>query len=178
VPEHLSSPNSERISFSEVSGKQRFDPQQVERFLAYSADVYPEIQEWWRRRVVPDLHEGSRVCYTASRSGDIVGVCIGKFGKPSNKLCTLRVCPSVQSQNVGSQLLNRFFLDIMKTKSGRGVHFTISEAVDAECGSFFRELGFARQAWFQRPGRSAGDEWVYARSVVSPHNAGGLLKCL
>ena len=135
----------------------------VESFLGASAALYPEIEEWWRRRVLPDLHRRERVCYTAREEGRLVGLCIGKIDSRSTKLCTLRVDESVQSSGVGSLLLGRLFRDVARF-GGRQVHFTISEAVDSKCGAYFRRLGFFRRAYFGRPGRDAGDELIYSMS--------------
>ncbi|MBK9755890.1 MAG: GNAT family N-acetyltransferase [Nannocystis sp.] len=138
----------------------------VESFLGASAALYPEIEEWWRRRVLPDLRRRDRVCYIAREDGRLVGLCIGKVAPRSTKLCTLRVDDSVQSSGVGSRLLGRLFHDVAKV-GGRQIHFTISEAVDTRCGAYFRRLGFSQRGYIGRPGRDAGDELIYAMSSAS-----------
>jgi ribosomal protein S18 acetylase RimI-like enzyme len=137
---------------------------QVEMFLGASVALYPEIDQWWRRRVLPGLRRRERVVYTAIDEGRLLGVCIGKIDLRSTKLCTLRVDDEVQHLGLGSRLLRRLLCDVAGV-GGRQVHFTISESIDQSCGSYFRGLGFSRRALLRRPKREAGDELVYSLAM-------------
>jgi len=139
----------------------------VRSFLGASVELYPEIDEWWQRRVLPALLRRERICYAAVEEGRLVGLCIGKVAARSAKLCTLRVDSSVQGLGVGSQLLTHFVRDVKRIGTSQ-MHFTISEAVDSDCGAYFRGLGFVRRARHPKRGRAAGDELVYALSMPRP----------
>jgi ribosomal protein S18 acetylase RimI-like enzyme len=136
---------------------------QVENFLDETVFIYPDIHDWFREKIRPGLG-GNRVCYAAFQHDRVVGVCIGKLSQKSSKLCSMRVDPLWQGVGIGSALLQNFFRDVSQVPA-RQIHLTISEEIDAQCGGYFRGLGFERSGQLRHPGRAAGDELVYVRPV-------------
>jgi len=125
----------------------------VEEFLGESDSLYPGINEWWKRRVIPDLESGQRFCRIVAVDGEVAAVAIAKYQKKSSKLCTLRVNPRFRRLGLGQKLLRATLRDLLKSNTRR-VHFTISEEIFAECGSFFTPYGFHlahwKQGWYVR----------------------------
>lgn len=157
VIERLTTTDSERL-------------RQVAQFLCESASIYPEIEDWWSRRVLPEICaqvQSPRICYVTSIDGNMNGLCILKLGKKSTKLCTLRVSEESRAIGLGTMLLRRVFADAEQYSNG-AVHFTMSEHVDEHSGSFFKNAGFSMVGFDKRIGRNAGDELVY--SITSHSN--------
>lgn len=126
---------------------------EVEAFLAESVEIYPGIDEWWRNRVVPGIERADRICRIAFIDNKLAAVAIGRLHTKSSKLCTLRVRPEYRGKRIGQRLLESTLHDFMR-HGARRVHYTISEAVVAECGGFFQPYGFGlahyRKDWYAR----------------------------
>ncbi|MBL8877033.1 MAG: hypothetical protein JNM86_14660 [Phycisphaerae bacterium] len=133
----------------------------VEEFLGESAALYPDIDHWWRSKVVPGLDGPSRVCRMVAVDGEIAAVAIAKYGRRSSKLCTLRVRPQFRSAGFGQSLLRSVLVSLLEAGTDK-VHFTISEEIASQCGSFFEPYGFHFDDW--SPGRYVRgmDELVYS----------------
>jgi predicted transcriptional regulator len=114
--------------------------------LGESDGLYPGITEWWKRRVIPGLESGERRCRMVSVDGAIAAVAIAKYGRKSSKLCTLRVGPRFQRNGIGQQLLRTTLRDLLQSDTRR-IHFTISEEIFSNCGSFFTPYGFHLAHW-------------------------------
>ena len=125
----------------------------VRDFLLESSDLYPGIDKWWDRRVVPGLGNGQRVCRVRMVDGKMAAVAIGKRSHRSSKLCTLRVRDEYQGQGIGQQLLHSTLRDLLST-GARRMHLTISEPILDQCGRFFDPYGFSfvtcRKGWYIR----------------------------
>lgn len=118
----------------------------IKDFLLESEDIYPGIDRWWERQVLPGLRSGRRVCHVALDNEDVVAIGIGKHDRNSAKLCTLRVKESHRGQGLGERLLHRTVSDLLERQS-RSVYYTISEKVLAECQTFFEPYQFELTHW-------------------------------
>ncbi len=125
----------------------------IEDFLGESDGLYPGIVHWWRKSVLPDLGEGRRLCRAISVDGAVAALAIARIERKSSKLCTLRVDPKFRNQGLGQRLLRQVLGGLLESGTRR-VHFTISEQILDECGSFFQPYGFRlahwRQGWYVR----------------------------
>ena len=139
------------------------DYEQIRRFLLESVSLYPAIDGWWCRRVMPGIATGERTCHVAATDDSIVGLCIGRISKESSKLCTLRVREEHRASRIGQTLLHRALKDMLKAHC-KAVHYTISEKILCECGSFYEQYGFRMVSW--QPGRytKGMDELVFSVS--------------
>lgn len=119
---------------------------QIRDFLAQSDDIYPGIDRWWDRCVVPGIRSGQRVCHVAIDNNEVVAIGIGKHDRGSAKLCTLRVRDSHQGQGLGERLLHQTVSDLLNREC-KSVFYTISEKVFAECSGFFEPYKFELRHW-------------------------------
>lgn len=118
----------------------------VSEFLVESEHLYPGIEKWWSDKVVPGLDDGRRLCRMIAVDGEVAALAIAKVDIHSSKLCTLRVRPKFQGLGLGQQLIRSTFASLLERQTGR-IHFTISEEINHECGSFFEPYGFKLGAW-------------------------------
>lgn len=134
---------------------------QINDFLLESVEFYPGIDSWWRNRVVPGVRTGQRVCHVARVQGHIAAVGIGKRANTSAKLCTLRVRDLYRGLGLGQLLLYQTIKDLVASNCQR-VHYTISEDVFYQCGSFFSPYGFSMVSWSRERYAKGIEELVFA----------------
>lgn len=118
----------------------------IEEFLGETDHLYPGITTWWRRTVFPEIESGQRICRAIAVDGEIAAVAIAKIEERSSKLCTLRVAPQFRGHGMGEQLLRQVLAGMLSSGTRR-VHFTISEQIFQDCGSFFAPYGFQLAHW-------------------------------
>lgn len=118
----------------------------IKEFLFESSTIYPSISDWWETRVLPGLKSSERFCQTVTIDGEIAALSIVKRSKASSKLCTLKVHEKYRGLGIGQYLLHSTFLKLISINCN-SIHFTISEDVMNQCGSFFTPYGFALSTW-------------------------------
>lgn len=138
------------------------DHTRIQEFLAESNFLYPDIDCWWRKRVIPGISEGLRKVLVACSGASIDGIFIGKLGD-SAKICTLRLRESARNQGVGRALVTEGLTKLLVTKANR-FHVTISEAAEEGAIDFFESLGFGRIGVESDRYRKGVDEFIYACS--------------
>ena len=154
----------EKVQFSII---ENLDPakheiySKIRNFLLESQHIYPSIDSWWLRRVIPGIITGERFCQIATIDGDIVALSIVKRGKPSAKLCTLKVADKYRSSRLGQYLLHSSIKKILSHGS-RSVHYSISEPIELQCGNFFTPYGFSLQFWKKGRYVKGVDELVFS----------------
>ncbi len=67
--------------------------------------VYPDFAEWYRRRVVPGVSDGSRMIFAEVAHDGIAGVAIAKRSREELKLCTLWRDPFRGDGDTASRLM-------------------------------------------------------------------------
>src|SRR5262249_30354696 len=86
------------------------------------------------------------LCRLVSVDGRIAAVAIAKLHHKSSKLCTLRVRPEYRNLGLGQRLLRSTLASLLEADTPK-VHFTISEEIFEESGSFFTPYGFRLGHW-------------------------------
>jgi GNAT superfamily N-acetyltransferase len=144
--------------------------QEVERFLSASEEAYPGIVAWWRKRVMPEVGRGARVCDGAYAEGRLIGLCIGKLDAESAKLCSLRVDEAHRGRGLARSLLAPF-VDAAHRTGAHRIHFTMGDGCEHEFGGYFQALGFSRRAWQRHRYRRGHDEHVFIAPTVQVRSA-------
>ena len=119
---------------------------QIREVLAESSSLYPGIEIWWDKQVVPGLQTGERICRIATIDDEIAAIGIGKRGKKSAKLCTLRVRDQFLGSGLGQKMLFDTLSDLFE-RDCKSIHFTISEEICSHSLSFFTKYGFGLTSW-------------------------------
>jgi GNAT superfamily N-acetyltransferase len=144
--------------------------QEVEQFLSASEEAYPGIVAWWRKRAMPEVGQGARVCDGAYAEGRLIGLCIGKLVGRSAKLCSLRIEDAHRGRGLARSLLAPFVEAAHRT-GARHIHFTMGDACEHEFGGYFRALGFSRRAWQRDRYRRGHDEHVFVAPTAQVRSA-------
>lgn len=139
---------------------------EVESFLGVSEDLYPGIDAWWRRRALPDIARGARLCDGVYADGRLVGLCIGKLTAGVAKLCTLRIEDHHRGRGLAPSLLARF-VEAAITTGARRIHFTMSQECELDFGSYFRALGFSKVAREKDLYRRGHEEQVFEATTIN-----------
>ena len=91
-------------------------------FLLPLSKDYPGIDRWYLTKVVPGLRTGSRHLLRIERSGELVGIGIGKIEADERKICTVRVAPHFANKGIGL----RIFDGLLKWLDDDQPHLTVS----------------------------------------------------
>jgi len=135
----------------------------ISEFLAESTHLYPAIDSWWKKKVMPSTLEGGRVIYVLKKEDTIKGLFIGKKGSNA-KVCTLRLKDDVKKIGLGKALLLEG-LRHMIDKSTENITATISEAAESSVAKFFESLGFHNVANVRNRYCHGVDEHIYTCPV-------------
>lgn len=77
----------------------------LEFLLPLSLD-YPNIEHWYRRKVIPGFYRGTRQIIRVERDGRLVGLGIAKNECGERKICTVRVSPAYFGRGIGVRLFD------------------------------------------------------------------------
>lgn len=114
----------------------------LKRLVEECEDLYPGIDVWFKRRVIPGLKDKARIALLVYHDGRPTAASVLKKGDET-KLCSLRVLPDEQGKRIGSLLMALIGLEIRH--SAEGLHFTIPEQLWSEKGEFFQDYGFVNR---------------------------------
>jgi predicted transcriptional regulator len=132
-------------------------------FLTESDHLYPAIDNWWKKKVLPGVLEGSRVVLVLKVADIIKGLFIGK--KATNpKICTLRLKDDVKKIGLGKTLLSEGLRHTID-KSTKDIRVTISEAAEPSTARFVESLGFHNIANVRNRYSHGVDEYIYSCPV-------------
>jgi hypothetical protein len=148
-------------------------PGDVADFLAASVHLYPGIVDWWRKKVVPGLTSGERMCQLALRNERLVGLALAKHGERA-KLCCLRVDEAERARGGGKALLG-VTLRALLHHGSKSVYYTIADEVHDQWGAFFARYGFALVNWEQNRYTHGSTELVFDAPNYVIANSPGML---
>lgn len=125
-------------------------------------DLYPGIDKWFNKKVIPGISEGSRYAFLVMHQGKAIAETIIKPGQHS-KLCSMKIKSSFQNQSLGPIL----FAEIAKTLENfsETIHFTAPESLVYEREGLFKRLGFICEGRSNKIYRKGEDEFVFKASV-------------
>jgi ribosomal protein S18 acetylase RimI-like enzyme len=103
---------------------------------------YPNIDYWFRLKVVPGLRQCTRTLICVERHGSIIGVGIGKREPEERKICTVRIAPSYFGRGVGPRLFD-LLLRWLETDQP---HLTVSERKLPAFERIFERYRFKRSS--------------------------------
>ena len=132
-------------------------------FLLESTHLYPDIDIWWKKKVLPGVLEGTRVIYVLKKEVSIKGLFIGKKGTNS-KICTLRLESDMKKNGLGKTLLFEGLRHIVD-ESTKDIRVTVSEAAESSVAQFFESFGFRNIASVRNRYSHGVDEHIYTCSV-------------
>jgi len=99
---------------------------------------YPEIETWFRTKVVPGLRVGTRRIVRVERNSTLIGIGIAKR-EEERKLCTVRIAPSY----FGRGFALKIFDECLRWLETDKPHLTVSEIKLPAFEKIFEYYGFA-----------------------------------
>ncbi len=134
-----------------------------EKLVFEIEDLYPGIDLWYKRQVVPGLSDGSRlgyIAYIAERP--VAGVVIRLSNRA--KICSLRVLPEAQGIGIGSALFGLAAQEISKLYNE--FHFTAPESLVEEKAEYFSRIGFHYAGEVNRYYRPGEGEYAFVGNTT------------
>jgi len=132
--------------------------------LLESENLYPGIDVWFKKKVVPGLQSGKRVAYVLFHEGKAIAECVVKFGTDT-KICSMRVDPLYQKKGIGPFLFAQVAREL--DYSIKTIHFTAPESLVLERNGLFEDLGFIFQGKSKQKYRLGMDELVFRGDAKS-----------
>lgn len=102
-------------------------------------DLYPGIDIWFKKKVVPGLKERNRIAFLVYQDDRPIGSAVVRKGNDA-KLCSLRVLPEEQKKGLGHLLMALAASEIRNLATH--FHFTAPSTLWRELEEFFRTYGF------------------------------------
>jgi len=107
--------------------------------LIENEEMYPDIQKWFDRKVIPGLRSQERTAFVGYLNEKPIVTAVVKKGKQA-KFCHLRISDDFQNINLGE-----LFFSLMALEA-RGfaeeIHFTLPESLWTSKSDFFKSFGF------------------------------------
>ena len=111
----------------------------LEQIVEECEDLYPGIDIWFKKKILPGLEEKNRVAFLVYNDSRPIGAAVVRKGNDA-KLCSLRVLPEEQKKGLGHLLIALVANEIRNTASH--VHFTAPSQLWFELEQFFKSYGF------------------------------------
>jgi predicted transcriptional regulator/ribosomal protein S18 acetylase RimI-like enzyme len=127
-----------------------------------SEDLYPGIDKWFQKKVVPGIRDGRRIAFILFHEGRAIAETIIKFGS-NTKMCSMRVDPAYQGKGIGPFLFAQLASEL--DNSVKNVHFTAPESLVEERIGLFDDLGFVFAGKSRIRYRAGQDELVFQASA-------------
>ncbi len=116
---------------------------EMQQLLAEVEHQYPDIQDWFKTKVLPGVLAGTRVAYMGYELQEPVVSAIIKLNRDA-KFCHLRIRQSFRDKHIGEIFFAIMTMDCRNAGAKR-IHFTLPEGLWAAKSDFFSSFGF-RQA--------------------------------
>lgn len=127
--------------------------------LCGAEKYYPNFQEWFFCKVLPDVAHGQRALISEIRDGKIAGLSILKLSE-EKKLSTLKVSNGHLNKGIGLKLFEKSF-QILETEKP---FLTVSEEKFVEFSKIFDYYGFQLTSVHEDLYRQGKKEFFYNES--------------
>lgn len=158
--------NGHQIALVRLGDQKRISASSFSSFsdlLLESETIYPGIDKWFVKKVVPGMRQGSRIAYVVFHQGKAIAESIVKFGART-KMCSMRVDPRFQGKGIGPFLFGQIAAELDYSVSS--IHFTAPESLVEERRGLFDDLGFVFAGKSRKSYRSGDDELVFKATAT------------
>lgn len=126
-----------KYHLNELSGVALSDMQKIYLQLSGAKEFYPNFEDWYFKKVVPDLFCEQRILVSEVRDNNIAGLAILKVNH-EKKLSTLKVSPKYINKGIGLKLFEKSF-QLLETEKP---FLTVSEEKLSEFKKLFDYYDF------------------------------------
>ncbi len=110
-----------------------------EELVESNENMYPGIDKWFQKKVIPGIRTAERVAYIAYADDIPVISAIVKKGD-SSKFCHLKISESFQNSSFGDLFFTLMAFEVRKI--AEEIHFTLPESLWELKKDFFKSFGF------------------------------------
>lgn len=103
-------------------------------------NMYPGINKWLKRKVLPGIKDGERVAYLGSKNNEPFISAVVKKGKVS-KFCHLHIHDEMRNNQLGELFFSMMAVDVRN--KANSVYFTLPESLWMDKKGFFNSFGFS-----------------------------------
>ena len=133
--------------------------EELKELVCTCEPLYPGIDLWFKRKVLPDLLDGAREAFVCDHDSSLVGAYIIKHKSASRiKICLMRVLPHVRSCGFGREMLS----NIVGQHIGKEIYFTAPEPIALEYKDWFAGFGFKWNGKADKTATAYGDEILFS----------------
>jgi len=152
----LKKKNIEIVKFDSDNIDKQFDHLgDFKELILRNEDMYPNIDKWYKNKVLPGLKTSERTAFMAYQDGKPVVSAVVKRGDNS-KFCHLRIEDGLQNSHLGELFFALMALEVKKLS--KEIHFTLPEGLWEEKKGFFESFGFKMKAKSSNQYRLFADE--------------------
>ncbi|MBA2858632.1 ribosomal protein S18 acetylase RimI-like enzyme [Methanococcus maripaludis] len=142
----------------------------------YFKEFYPNIDKWYREKVVEDLKSNLRTVYVVKNENGnrILGVAItrkysDKYLNKNPKFCSFYICKEIRNRGFGRKLFEKALTDLQENSGGNEIILTVPEErlyeswKDKSFKSFLEKYDFGeinRKHDYYRKGKS---EYIFKK---------------
>jgi predicted transcriptional regulator len=112
----------------------------LKELLIANEAMYPEIDRWYLKKVVPGLKNSERVAYVAFEGETPIASAVLKLGEHA-KFCHLRINEGFQDLDLGQIFFAQMALEA-RHSGAKEIHFTLPEGLWNKRAEFFKAFGF------------------------------------
>jgi predicted transcriptional regulator len=112
----------------------------LKELITANQAMYPSIDRWFARKVVPGLRSSERIAYVAYEDDNPIASAVLKLGDRS-KFCHVRIHRSFQDMDLGQMFFTQMALEARHR--AKEIHFTLPESLWSEKAGFFGSFGFS-----------------------------------
>ncbi len=128
------------VSLNEADAEYESDHlNNLKNLVLANQDMYPEIDNWFKNKVIPGLKTNERGAFVGYNNEDPIVSAIVKKGKNS-KFCHLRINDSFHDNNIGEIFFCLMTLAVRNM--AEEIHFTLPESLWEKKKKFFQSFGF------------------------------------
>jgi len=156
------------VELGKIDAQRSTDNLRVLRdLIVANQEMYPNIDRWFSRKVIPGLRSSERVAYVAFEDERPIASAVLKLGENS-KFCHLRIHQEFQDMYLGQMFFTQMILDVRRR--AKEIHFTLPESLWNTREKFFESFGFSRATKASRQYRNGDTELLCSAPLVSVWN--------
>jgi len=110
-----------------------------EGLILANEQMYPEIERWYKGRVLPGIKQDERVAFVGYLNEKPAVSAVVKKGRDA-KFCHLHIHEVLQDSHLGEVFFSLMALEIRDL--AKDIHFTLPESLWETKGPFFQSFGF------------------------------------
>lgn len=154
------------VRLGESAARKQTDELKIlQSILLEAEDMYPGIDRWYNKKVIPGLRTSERAAFLAFENEQPVAAAVLKLGEHS-KFCHVSVHEGFRNQRLGQMIFTQMAFQARHQSDVEDIHFTLPESVWNRNSGFFTSFGFDIAVRSSRQYRQ-GEEELYCSAPIS-----------